>query len=180
MDGLGDYYFITQPIYRAQADRLSDQIMSHDGCFCMSSSYFQTFNVHLWQAGWFPDCTGPVLTYHIMEKYKARHSHVPTHITHCRQRSPPCSSLSHTQKWLLVSLLWVLPSLASLHTQQSKSPEMIWSDQRVRIIHSVGLFCIPDLQRDWIFHLHTRLLSNVTHTSLKQHCHSLLASSIFP
>lgn len=95
---------------------------------------------------------------------------------------PPRSSLSHTPKWLLVFLLQVRPSLAPLHTQQSKSPEMIWSDQRVRIIHSasVGLFCIPDSQCDWIFHLHTRLLYNVTHTPLKQHCHSLLASSIFP
>lgn len=59
---------------------------------------------------------------------------------------------------------------------------MIWPNQRVKIIHSasVGFLCIPDSQRDWIFHLHTRLFSNVTHTSLKQHCHSLLASSIFP
>ena len=85
-------------------------------------------------------------------------------------------------KQLLIFLLRVRPSLTSLHTQQSKSPEMICSDQRVSIIHpaSVGLFCIPDSQPDWIFHLHTRLLSNVTHTSLKQHCHSPLASSIFP
>lgn len=106
-------------------------------------------------------------------------------MTHYRQwlpLSPSRSSLSHTQSRLLVYLLQLWPSLASLHTQLSKSPEMIWPHQRLRIIHSapVGLFCIPDSQRDWIFHLHTRLLSNVTHTILKQHCHTLLASSVFP
>lgn len=159
--------------------------MSRDGCFFMCHPFIFRLYAQLWQAGWLPECTGPVLSYHVTEKYKDRNSHVPTHITHYRHRSPsspPRSSLSHAPKWLLVFLLQVRPSLTPLHTQQSKSPEMIWSDQRVRIIHSasVGLFCIPDSQCDWIFHLHTRLLSNVTHTPLKQHCHSLLASSIFP
>lgn len=120
-----------------------------------------------------------------MEKYKDRHSHIPTYITHYRlflPLSPSRSSVSHSQKWFLVFLLQLWPSLAYLHTQQSKSPEMIWPHQGARVIHStsVGLFCIPYSQLDWIFHLHARLLPNVTHTSLKQHCHSLLASSVFP
>lgn len=120
-----------------------------------------------------------------MEKYKDRHPHVPTQITHyrrCSPSSPPRSSLPHTQKWLLVFPPSCWPSLASLRTQRSQSPEMIWPHQRAKIIHcaSVGLFCIPDSQRDWIFHLHARLFSNVTHTSLKQHRHRPLASSIFP
>lgn len=104
-----------------------------------------------------------------------------THYRRCSHSSPPCSSLSHTLEWLLVFIPEVHALLASLHSWQSKSPEMIWPHQSLKIIHSasVGLFCIPDSQCDWIFHLHTRLFS-YAHASLTQHCHSPSASSIFP
>lgn len=35
VDGLKFYYFVTQTIYKARVDGLSDQIMTHDGCFFM-------------------------------------------------------------------------------------------------------------------------------------------------
>lgn len=68
------------------------------------------------------------------------------------------------------------------HVSSNAAKLKSWDDQRVAIIHSpsVGLFCIPDLQPDWISHPHTHLCANVTLTSLKRRCHSLLASSLFP
>lgn len=165
-------------------DRL--KIMRHNGCFSMCHPVIFGLYVQFWKAVWFPApgllaCIN-VLRYGRIQRQTLTHSHIYNLLEAVLASISTFLPLLHSEITLHLSPSGLALLSVSLHTKQSKILEMIWPDQRVRIIHSasVRLFCIRDSQHDWIFHLHTRLLSNVTHTSLKQHCHRLLASSILP
>lgn len=123
-----------------------------------------------------------------METYKDRHSCVPTQITHyrrCAPSSPPRSSLSHTQKRLLV-FSPPGPALFSIsaHPAGQKSWDNLARSKRWNYSLTLCRIVLHTRFTAWLdfppTHTHTCLLSNATHTSLKKHCHRLLASSIFP
>lgn len=178
---MNNHCLITHPVNKAQVNRMSNQTMTLDECFYVSSSYLYA---QLCKAGWFPWWTGPLSLhwYHVKEKDREKDSHIPSHIAHykpCSPLSPSCSFFSHTQKFFpcFSASGPALHSISS-HTAEQKSWDDLVRSKNFHLV-SVGLFCIPDSQHDWIFHLHTRLLSNFTRTTLKRHCHSLLASSIF-
>lgn len=100
--------------------------------------------------------------------------------THVPKR-PRCGRGSPlTPAWRLRSRIRSKTPL--IHVSSNAAEQKSRDDQRVEIIHSpsAGLFCIPDLQPDWISHPLAHLCANVTLTSLTRRCHTRLPGSLFP
>lgn len=100
--------------------------------------------------------------------------HVPTQITRRSRRSPltppPTPSAPTSTAKLRFQRLFKPGEAEVLRRSKGWNHSLLVS----------SLFCIADLQPDWISHPRAHLCANVTLTSLTQRCHSLLAGSLFP
>lgn len=100
--------------------------------------------------------------------------HVPTQITRVSRRSPltppPTPSAPTSTAKLRFQRLFKI----------GEAEDLRWSKGWNHSLLVSSLFCIADLQPDWISHPRAHLCANVTLTSLTQRCHSLLAGSLFP